>query len=86
MDLAASRPEPIPFFAEMSSTNPMFILPGALCERSESVANGLYASCTLGAGRFCAKPGMVFVPQGVEGQAFAQMLQKLIADLWTTTC
>jgi NADP-dependent aldehyde dehydrogenase len=79
MDLAASRPEPIPFFAEMSSTNPVFILPGALRERSESVANGLYTSCTLGAGQFCTKPGMVFIPQGIEGQAFAQMLQKLIA-------
>jgi NADP-dependent aldehyde dehydrogenase len=79
MDLAASRPEPIPFFAEMSSTNPVFVLPGALRERSETVANDLYTSCTLGAGQFCTKPGMVFVPQGVEGQAFAQMLQELIA-------
>jgi NADP-dependent aldehyde dehydrogenase len=79
MDLAASRPEPIPFFAEMSSTNPVFILPGALRERGESVANGLHTSFTLGAGQFCTKPGMVFVPQGAEGQAFTQMLQKLVA-------
>jgi 2,5-dioxopentanoate dehydrogenase len=52
MDLAASRPEPIPFFGEMSSTNPVFILPGALHERGESVAKGLHTSFTLGAGQF----------------------------------
>lgn len=42
MDIAAARPEPIPFFGEMSSTNPVFILPGALRERSESIATGLH--------------------------------------------
>ena len=60
MDMAASRPEPIPFYAEMSSTNPVFILPGALRERGEAIAAGLHGSFTLGAGQFCTKPGMVF--------------------------
>src|SRR5882672_5496586 len=64
MDVAASRPEPIPFYAEMSSTNPVFILPGALRERGETIAAGLHTSFTMGAGQFCTKPGMVFVPQG----------------------
>ena len=63
MDLAASRPEPIPFFGEMSSTNPVFVLPGALSERGEQIASGLHTSFTLGAGQFCTKPGMVFLPQ-----------------------
>src|SRR5438270_7958403 len=62
MDLAAARPEPIPFYAEMSSTNPVFILPGAMRDRGESIATGLHASFTLGAGQFCTKPGMVFLP------------------------
>src|SRR5271170_775385 len=61
MDVAAARPEPVPFFAEMSSTNPVFILPGALRERGESIAAGLYASFTLGGGQFCTKPGLVFL-------------------------
>ena len=61
MDIAAARPEPIPFYAEMSSTNPVFILPGALRERAESIASGLHASFTLGAGQFCTKPGIVFL-------------------------
>src|SRR5580698_6658753 len=80
MDLAASRPEPIPFYAEMSSTNPVFILPGALRERGESIAAGLHGSFTLGAGQFCTKPGMVFFPQGSEAAAFAAKLRQLVGE------
>ncbi len=78
MDVAASRPEPIPFYAEMSSTNPVFILPGALRERAENIAAGLYASFTMGAGQFCTKPGMVFLPQGPEAASFADKLRQLV--------
>ena len=78
MDLAAARPEPIPFFAEMSSANPVFVLPGALRERGEKIASELHASFTLGAGQFCTKPGMVFLPQGAESAAFAQTVRKLV--------
>lgn len=60
MDAAASRPEPIPVFAEMSSVNPIFILPGAMAERGEAIAQGLVGSVTLGAGQFCTCPGLVF--------------------------
>ena len=79
MDVAAARPEPIPFFAEMSSTNPVFILPGALHDRAESIASGLYASFTLGAGQFCTKPGMVFLPDGGEIARFKEKLRQLVA-------
>jgi alpha-ketoglutaric semialdehyde dehydrogenase len=79
MDAAASRPEPIPFYAEMSSTNPIFILPGALRERAEAIATGLHGSFTLGAGQFCTKPGMVFLPQGSDAVAFAKKLHQLVA-------
>jgi NADP-dependent aldehyde dehydrogenase len=80
MDIAASRPEPIPFYAEMSSTNPVFVLPGALRERGEQIATGLHTSFTLGAGQFCTKPGMVFVPQGTEATAFADKLRQLVSE------
>ena len=60
MDLAASREQPIPVYAEMGSANPVFILPRALRERGESIATGLHTSFTLGAGQFCTKPGLVF--------------------------
>src|ERR1017187_5424070 len=79
MDVAASRPEPIPFYAEMSSTNPVFILPGALRERGENIAAGLHSSFTLGAGQFCTKPGMVFLPQGSDASALAKQLQESVA-------
>jgi 2,5-dioxopentanoate dehydrogenase len=79
MNVAASRPEPIPFYAEMSSTNPVFILPGALRQNAEKIATGLHASFTLGAGQFCTKPGMVFVPEGAEASRFTAKLQEMVA-------
>jgi len=78
MDVAAARPEPIPFYAEMSSTNPVFILPGALRERGESIAAGLHVSFTMGAGQFCTKPGMVFLPHGNEAAVFTDKLRELV--------
>lgn len=77
MDVAASRPEPIPFYAEMSSTNPVFILPGALRERAETIAAGLHTSFTMGAGQFCTKPGMVFLAQ--DSAVFAEKLRALVS-------
>ncbi|MDE1155502.1 MAG: aldehyde dehydrogenase (NADP(+)) [Acidobacteriaceae bacterium] len=65
MDLASSRKEPIPVYAEMGSTNPVFVLPGALKEKSEALATGLHQSFTLGGGQFCTKPGMVFVEEAL---------------------
>jgi 2,5-dioxopentanoate dehydrogenase len=76
-DAAASRPEPIPVFAEMSSLNPVFILPGALQERGAKIAEGLKNSVTLGAGQFCTKPGLVF---GLQSEGFDQF-QKTLAQL-----
>src|SRR5207253_887660 len=59
-DAAAARSEPIPVFAEMSSLNPVFILPGALSERGSQIAEGMKTSVTMGVGQFCTKPGLVF--------------------------
>lgn len=78
MDLTSSRPEPIPFFGEMSSTNPVFILPGALRGRGDAIASGLHSSFTLGAGQFCTKPGMVFVERGDTAKRFQQRLRDLV--------
>jgi alpha-ketoglutaric semialdehyde dehydrogenase len=74
MNVAASRPEPIPFYAEMSSANPVFILPEALRQNAETIAAGLHASFTLGAGQFCTKPGMVFVQEGPDAAKFSHKL------------
>ena len=59
-DAAARRPDPIPVYAEMGSTNPIFILPGALRARTAEIAEGLTASVTMGVGQFCTKPGLIF--------------------------
>jgi NADP-dependent aldehyde dehydrogenase len=66
MDIAAARPEPIPVYAEMSSVNPTFILPNAVKERGDAIVAGLHASVTGGAGQFCTKPGLVFVPDDAD--------------------
>lgn len=63
-DIAASRPEPIPFYAEMGSVNPAFVTQAAARARAEEVAQGFVASFTLGAGQFCTKPGVLAVPAG----------------------
>ena len=60
-DLGASRPNPIPVYAEMGSTNPLIILPSALANRGKEIAAGLAGSMTLGTGQFCTKPGLVLV-------------------------
>jgi alpha-ketoglutaric semialdehyde dehydrogenase len=70
MDLAAARPDPIPCFTEMSSGNPVFVLPGALGKKSAALAKSLFGSFTLGAGQFCTKPGIVFVPDSDEASDF----------------
>ncbi len=81
MDLANARREPIPVYAEMGSTNPVFILPGALNERGPALAEGLHTSYTLGAGQFCTKPGLVFVPDAEasnnNARAFSTRLRAL---------
>ncbi len=63
-DLAVSRPDPIPFYGELGSINPVVLTSSAVAARSAELAAGLTASFTLGAGQFCTKPGVVFVPAG----------------------
>ncbi len=73
-DAAASRPDPIPVYAEMGSVNPVFILPGALRERADAIAEGLKNSVTLGVGQFCTCPGLAV---GMLDENFAQFADKL---------
>lgn len=77
-DAAAARPEPIPVFAEMSSLNPVFVLPGALRERGAQIAAGLTQSVTMGVGQFCTKPGLVF---GVRSPEFSQFAEGFATQL-----
>jgi NADP-dependent aldehyde dehydrogenase len=84
-DAAAARPDPIPVFAEMSSLNPVFILPGALCERASQIAEGLRASVTLGVGQFCTKPGLVFAARSAGLDQFQEVLARSLQAVMPAT-
>lgn len=77
-DAAAARPAPIPVFAEMSSVNPMFMLPKALEARGDEIATGLADSVTLGCGQFCTGPGVIL---GVKSSAMSAFIERLGAAL-----
>ncbi|MFC0386894.1 aldehyde dehydrogenase (NADP(+)) [Muricoccus vinaceus] len=66
MKTAAGRPEPIPVYAEMSSINPVFLLPKAMASRAAAMGRGFVGSLTLGAGQFCTNPGLVMALDGPD--------------------
>ncbi|NZA25117.1 aldehyde dehydrogenase family protein [Luteimonas sp. SJ-92] len=66
-----------PIYLEMSSVNPVFVLPGALRERGAAIAAELQASCAMGAGQFCTKPGIAVIARDEHADAFVAELQKL---------
>ena len=68
-EVANSRPCPIPFYAEMGSVNPVFLLPGALRARAEGIAKGFVGALTAGVGQFCTNPGLVL---GMEGEDWSR--------------
>jgi NADP-dependent aldehyde dehydrogenase len=71
MKTAAARPEPIPVYAEMSSINPVYLLPAALAARAETIGEAFIGSLTMGAGQFCTNPGLVLA---VESEALDRFM------------
>ncbi|WP_323764390.1 aldehyde dehydrogenase (NADP(+)) [Marinovum sp.] len=69
-DLCAKRPDPIPFFGELGSVNPMFVLPEAAVARGAELGTGWAGSLTMGVGQFCTNPGIAIVVDGPEADAF----------------
>lgn len=78
--IAAQRREPIPVYAEMSSINPFFVLPGALARRGEAIARGLVESVTLGSGQFCTNPGLVVMAEGPQVAAFIEAASRALGE------
>jgi len=78
MQRAATRPEPIPCFMEMSSVNPLFVLSEALHTRTTQIAAGLFGSFTLGVGQFCTKPGLVYLPRNADADALVAEVKVLV--------
>ncbi|MCP9746231.1 aldehyde dehydrogenase (NADP(+)) [Lacihabitans sp. CS3-21] len=75
-DAAAARPEPIPVYAEMGSTNPVFILPKTLKEKGDALAQNYINSVTMGVGQFCTNPGLLVIE---KDEAFIQKLESVSA-------
>lgn len=75
-DLAVRRKVPIPVYAEMGSTNPVFILPQALKNQADALAKGFSGSVTLGVGQFCTNPGMLIYENGENTEIFTHKLEE----------
>jgi len=80
-DLANQRPEPIPVFAEMSSINPVILLPDTLARDAESTAAKLTGSITLGVGQFCTNPGLIIA---MEGEGLERFIRSLSSEIQKT--
>ncbi|WP_374630804.1 aldehyde dehydrogenase (NADP(+)) [Pannonibacter indicus] len=80
-DLCAARPEPIPFFGELGSVNPVFVLPAAHAARGEAIAKGWAGSLTMGVGQFCTNPGLVLVMDGAGADAFIATAEAALKDV-----
>lgn len=84
-DLCAARPEPIPFFGELGSVNPMFILDSALETRAESIGQGWAASLSMGAGQFCTNPGIAIVTKGDAADTFTTAATQALGEVAAQT-
>lgn len=79
MKVAFERPEPIPVYAEMSSANPMFLLPAILAAQPAALAAGFCGSLQMGAGQFCTNPGLIVAVDGAPLQAFIDSCCELLS-------
>ncbi|MFJ9391801.1 aldehyde dehydrogenase (NADP(+)) [Nocardioides sp. NPDC101246] len=80
MDAIARRPDPIPFYGELSSVNPIVISPGAVAARADQIAEGLAGSVLGSAGQLCTKPGLVLVPTGRHGDRLVELAGELVGS------
>lgn len=80
-DIARQRFEPIPVFAEMSSINPVVLLPNLLSRRAEGLGPAFIASLTLGAGQFCTNPGLIFCLDGPDAERFLAAAADALASV-----
>ncbi|GAB7071266.1 aldehyde dehydrogenase (NADP(+)) [Mycobacterium hodleri] len=80
LDIINAREEPIPFYGELSSLNPVVVTPGAAAERGEDIGAGLVGSFTVGSGQLCTKPGFVLVPDSGDGDRLVAAVGAGLAD------
>ena len=80
LGIIEDRADPIPFFGELSSLNPVVVTPQAARERADEIGRGLVGSFTLGGGQFCTKPGLVLVPAGADGDAVVRRMAETVRE------
>jgi NADP-dependent aldehyde dehydrogenase len=80
-NLCSTRPEPIPFFGELGSVNPMFLLDSAVKSRGEEIATGWAGSLAMGAGQFCTNPGVAIVLAGPEADSFVETTRAALGNV-----
>lgn len=85
MHAAAQRPEPIPVYAEMSSINPVFLLPHAMSESASRIATQFVDSLTLGSGQFCTNPGLIIALSNQNLEPFLATVSQILNDKVATT-
>lgn len=81
MATAAARPVPIPVHAEMSSINPVLLLPGSLEQDLDALAGDYLRSVTGSSGQLCTAPGLLFLPTGAAGDAFVDAVRRALPEL-----
>ncbi|MGC0367514.1 NADP-dependent aldehyde dehydrogenase [Rhodococcus sp. 27YEA15] len=81
LEVIGTRSEPIPFYGELSSINPVIVTPGAAAERGADIGRGLIASITTGSGQLCTKPGLVLVPAGADGDRLVEAARSAVAGV-----
>lgn len=85
MNIAQSRKEPIPVFAEMSSSNPVFLFKGALKERGEALAEAFVTTLNNCAGQFCTSPGLLIAKNGLALDAFVSVASSVMSKSLANT-
>ncbi len=68
-----------PIYLELSSVNPVLLLPGAIHVRNEAILGEFVTSCLMGAGQFCTNPGLVIVLAGAETDRFVGAIAQKFA-------
>lgn len=81
MDIIAGRPDPIPFYGELSSLNPVVVTEAAAVERADEIGAGLVASYTVAAGQLCTKPGLILLPAGTGGDRIVEAMVAALKDV-----
>jgi NADP-dependent aldehyde dehydrogenase len=81
LEIITGRPQPIPFYGEMSSINPVVVTEAAAADRGAQIAAGLVGSFTMGAGQLCTKPGVALLPAGAAGDGVVSTMSDALADV-----